>query len=65
LRASTDEIDEQMEEVSKRAQALEAAVTGNVHSADQDSVSTYARDLANRALALEKEIASGRAAGAN
>ncbi len=63
FRGATDEIDQQMEEVSKRAQALEAAVSGTSHPPDHDSVSTYARDLANRALALEREIASGRPGG--
>jgi serine/threonine protein kinase len=62
FRGATDEIDQQMDEVSRRAQALEAAVIGTVHSPNQDSVSNYARDLANRALALEREIALGRPA---
>ncbi len=59
-RGTEEEIDRQVEEASRRAIAIEAALSGAGHSPGQDPVSNFAHELSAQAAALENEVSSGR-----
>jgi serine/threonine protein kinase len=62
LRRATDEIDQQIEDARRSAEAIETSLSRVRGQPGHDPISTFASELSSQANNLESEIASGRAA---